>query len=189
MPWHWDKNGQGRNVICIGHSKNCMAEDVLLRPSFRDRIPKLPSIRPAQPLRLNRSMISLRSSLHPLFFARVLLPSRRPKTHKTGRPHFPRACALADTGKGGKRKPPPVHRMRRLREPVKIHRRRRNCIMRAAVPSVRLYKHSFSGFLATRPKSARIAPAREIYLPPRSEDAPFRFGRQYYTIKPDLRAE
>lgn len=32
-------------------------------------------------------------------------------------------------------------------------------------------------------------PAREIYLPPRSGDAPFRFGRQYYTIKSDLRAE
>ena len=89
-----------------------MAEDVLLRPSFRDRIPKLPSIRPAQPMRLNRSMISLLPSLHPLFFARVLLPSRRPKTHKTGRPRFPRACALADAGKGGNRKPPPMHRKR-----------------------------------------------------------------------------
>ena len=47
-----------------------------------------------------------------------------------------------------------MHRKRRLREPVKIHRRRRNCIMRAVAPSVRLYKHSFSGFLATRPMSA-----------------------------------
>jgi hypothetical protein len=28
--------------------------------------------------------------------------------------------------------------------------------MRAVVPSVRLYKHSFSGFLATRPKSAGV---------------------------------
>ena len=32
---------------------------------------------------------------------------------------------------GTKRKPPPMHRKRRLREPGKIHRRRRNCIMRA----------------------------------------------------------
>ena len=76
-----------------------------------------------------------------------------------------RACALSDTGGGGKRKPPPVHRKRRLREPVKIHRRRRNCITRAVVPSVRLYKHSFSGFLATRPMSAGAAIATSATLP------------------------
>ena len=69
-----------------------------------------------------------------------------------------------DIGGGGKRKPPPMHRKRRLREPVKIHRRRIDCIIRAVVPSVRLYKHSFSGFLATLPMSAGAAVTREHTL-------------------------
>ena len=37
------------------------------------------------------------------------------------------ACAPFQTSAGRKTKPPPMHRMRRLREPGKIHRRRRNC--------------------------------------------------------------
>ena len=45
---------------------------------------------------------------------------------------------LHDIGGGGKRKPPPMHQMRRLREPGKIHQRRRNCSARAVTLLLRL---------------------------------------------------
>ena len=46
--------------------------------------------------------------------------------------------SFPDIGGGGKRKPPPMHRMRRLREPGKIHRRRRACFWDSSVLFLRL---------------------------------------------------
>ena len=49
-----------------------------------------------------------------------------------------RPFSLFCNRRGGKRKPPPMHQMRRLREPGKIHQRRRNCSARAVTLLLRL---------------------------------------------------
>ena len=59
--------------------------------------------------------------------------------------------SFSDIGGDEKRKPPPMHRKRRLREPVKIHRRRRNCMKTVSCPFVRLYKRSSQAFLQRFP--------------------------------------
>ena len=49
---------------------------------------------------------------------------------------------LHDIGGGGKRKPPPMHQMRRLREPGKIHQRRQDCFCKA-VPFLCVFPMEF----------------------------------------------
>jgi len=87
--------------------------------------------------------------------------------------------SFTDIGGGGKRKPPPMHRMRRLREPRKIHRRRRNCSMRAVtllcvfqvkflrLPSDASHVRRVAAALGTPPyhrsRGTRDPTAREIY--------------------------
>ena len=109
---------QSSNVLSASHPK-CLSWRTTLLPSINTG---------ASPRKPSDLYI-----LHPLFFLQwVLLPSRRPKTHKTGSASFPPGLRpFPDIGGSRKRKPPPMHRMRRLREPGKMQRRRLNCIVRA----------------------------------------------------------
>ena len=71
--------------------------------------------------------------LHDRYFLRSsALTALRPNALSTGQKsdvlRLPQAFALFRHRRGGKRKPPPMHHVRRLREPGKIHRRRQNCI-------------------------------------------------------------
>ena len=58
--------------------------------------------------------------------------------------------SFTNIGGGRKRKPPPMHRKRRLREPVKTHQRRRSCLGQQYL-SLRLYKRSSQAFLRRFP--------------------------------------
>ncbi len=109
---------------------------------------------------------------------------------------FLRACALFQTSAGRKTKTSsdasqeaPERARKDTPKEVKLQ-------YEGSYPSVRLYKHSFSGFLATRPMSAGMA-ARSVIAPYRSprgkSDLPTRRLaprlRQYYSKKSDLRTK
>ena len=96
--------------------------------------------------------------------------------------------SFPDIGEDGKRKPPPMHQMRRLREPTTIQRRRRDCTKAVSFRCAVVFELDSQVFPVTLPMSAgawftaRSAsapyqfPAREICFAAAIGIPPFRLG-------------
>ena len=108
--------------------------------------------------------------------------------------------SFPEIGGGGKRKLPPMHRMRRLREPGKIHQRRRNCTIwqcllfmrhsgEVSQASIRRFPCPHRRSRGTRDPTERRfhrnrpTAAREICSPQQSGLTPISRWRGYFTKK------
>ena len=86
-----------------------------------------------------------------------------------------------DIGGGGKRKPPTMHHVRRLREPGKIHQRRRNCFCKA-VPFLCVFPVEFLRLPSDASHVRGGCRAGNLFAAAIRGD-PFSPWQQYYTKK------